>query len=418
MAHSRLAFVLLAFLAAPGVLLAQGVPQGPEFRVNSYITGRQSFPVAAFDSAGNFVVLWESYGDGTGLGLGISGQRYSGGGAPQGGEFRVNSYITSTQRYPSVASDPAGNFVVAWQSFTQDGSGWGIFAQRYTSTGAPLGGEFRVNTHTLSEQWYPSMASDSAGNFVVTWSSRYQDGDFDGIFAQRYASNGAPLGGEFRVNTYTTEAQKFSSVAVDSAGNFVVVWESFEPFPGGIFAQRYANTGIPLGGEFRISSITITSAHHPWVASDSAGNFVVVWASHFLDGSGWGIFAQRIASNGTSLGGAFRVNSYTTSHQYFPSVASDSAGNFVVAWDSITQDGSDWGAFAQRYASTGAPAGGEFQLNTYTTNDQREPVVAADPAGNFVVVWQSYTQDGSSYGVFAQRYSMIVPVELQSFRVE
>jgi hypothetical protein len=32
------------------------------------------------------------------------------------------------------------------------------------------------------------------------------------------------------------------------------------------------------------------------------------------------------------------------------------------------------------------------------------PAVAADGAGNFVVVWESYTQDGSSDGIFgAQR---------------
>jgi hypothetical protein len=37
---------------------------------------------------------------------------------------------------------------------------------------------------------------------------------------------------------------------------------------------------------------------------------------------------------------------------------------------------------------------------------------------DFVVVWQSNTQDGSSYGIFGQRYSQIVPVELMRFGVE
>ena len=34
------------------------------------------------------------------------------------------------------------------------------------------------------------------------------------------------------------------------------------------------------------------------------------------------------------------------------------------------------------------------------------------------VVWASNLQDGSSLGVFGQRYNMIVPVELMHFRVE
>jgi hypothetical protein len=46
------------------------------------------------------------------------------------------------------------------------------------------------------------------------------------------------------------------------------------------------------------------------------------------------------------------------------------------------------------------------------------PVAVADPSGNFVVFWTTYGQDGSSYGSFGQRYSMMVPVELQDFRVE
>ena len=51
-----------------------------------------------------------------------------------------------------------------------------------------------------------------------------------------------------------------------------------------------------------------------------------------------------------------------------PSVASDAAGNFVVVWDSADQDGSDVGVFGQRYASSGAPLGPEFRVNTYTTS--------------------------------------------------
>jgi len=34
------------------------------------------------------------------------------------------------------------------------------------------------------------------------------------------------------------------------------------------------------------------------------------------------------------------------------------------------------------------------------------------------VVWHSYLQDGSSNGVFGQRYSQMVPVELVHFGVE
>jgi hypothetical protein len=52
-------------------------------------------------------------------------------GDPLGPEFRVNTYTTSLQLYPWVSADPAGNFVVVWSSNLQDGSGLGVFGQRY-----------------------------------------------------------------------------------------------------------------------------------------------------------------------------------------------------------------------------------------------------------------------------------------------
>jgi hypothetical protein len=106
------------------------------------------------------------------------------------------------------------------------------------------------------------------------------------------------------------------------------------------------------------------------------------------------------AQGGDPLGPEFRVNTYTTYFQSHPALASDSSGNFVVVWQSDVQDGSYWGVFGQRYASTGAPLGPQFRVNTYTTGDQRFPAVASGPSGEFVVVWVSDAQDGAYWDVF------------------
>ena len=86
-------------------------------------------------------------------------------------------------------------------------------------------------------------------------------------------------------------------------------------------------------------------------------------------------------------------------------MAADGSGNFVVAWDSLFEDGSERGVFGTRFNSAGSPVGGEFQVNTFTTGDQIGPAVAAGAAGDFVVAWNSKYQDGSTYGVFGQRLS-------------
>ena len=160
---------------------------------------------------------------------------------------------------------------------------------------------------------------------------------------------------------------------------------------------------------------------------DSSGNFVIAWVS-FGDGSGYGVYAKRYNAAGqelarpsgvpAGLGNEFRVNTYTTQRQSRPAAASDSSGNFVIIWRRRTQDGSGYGVFGQRHASTGEPLGDEFRVNTYTTGSQFKPAVASSASGHFVVVWQSNYQDGSDFGIFGQRYNMIVPVELMNFRVE
>jgi hypothetical protein len=411
--------VLLGFVAlvsVPRVAWAQGNRLGPEFRVNTYTTNYQFRAAVASDGPGNFVVVWDSVVQ-DGSYNGVFGQRYDSSGAPLGQEFRVNTYTTGPQGLASVASDTSFNFVVAWTSL-QDGSSYGVFGQRYASTGAPLGGEFRVNTYTTAAQGLPSVGVDTSGNFVVVWES-YQDGSIYGIFGQRYASTGAPLGPEFRVNTFTTGSQYNPAVASSASGRFVVVWSSPQDGSGdGVFGQRYDNAGVPLGPEFRVNTYTTGGQYRPAVASDTGGNFVVVWTSQLQDGSSNGVFGQRYDSSGASLGPEFRVNSYTTDNQSAPSIAADTSGNFVVVWDSVAQDGSSNGVFGQRYLFSGTPEGPEFRVNTYTTDLQFRAAVAADGAGRFVVAWTSNTQDGSGYGVFGQRYGLIVPVELMQFRVE
>ena len=63
----------------------------------------------------------------------------------------------------------------------------------------------------------------------------------------------------------------------------------------------------------------------------------------------------------------------------------------------------------QRFSSAGAAQGSEFQINTYTTGDQGVPALCCGAAGTFVVAWDSDTRDGSDFGVFGQRFAFGLP---------
>ena len=415
------AILLLALVAVPRAGWAQGgVPIGPEFRVNTFTTNQQFAPSVAADPEARFVIVWQSYGQ-DGSGGGAFGQRYFITGLPQGPEFRVNTFTTGHQYEPSAAMTGGGNFVVAWRS-TQEGSATGIFGQRFSSGGAPAGPEFRVNTYTTGQQYQAAAAIDLSGNFVVVWSSAGQDGDAAGVFGQRFAAgSGVPIGPEFRVNTSTTGTQYRPAVAAAPLGGFVVVWQDGTVGGGdttGVLGQRYDASGAPLGPEFQVETYTTSFQGFPSVATDASGDFVVVWHSGGQDGSGAGVFGQRYSSTGDPVGPEFRVNTYTTGLQGAPAVTVDGAGNFAVVWASVAQDNPDTGVYGQRFASSGTPLGAEFRVNTYTTDIQAGVSVASIGGGTFVVAWQSQGQDGSAYGIFSQRYSAILPVELMRFGVE
>jgi hypothetical protein len=212
-------------------------------------------------------------------------------------------------------------------------------------------------------------------------------------------------------------------VAADASGNFVVVWQSYgssgtDSSGYSIQGQRYSSDGSTRGAEFQVNSYTMGLQRNASVAAKSNGDFVVVWDtpdSSGTDTNGSSIEGQRYASDGSTQGAEFQVNSYTTGDQQFPSVAADADGDFVVVWHSSGSSGTDTSGesiHGQRYASDGPTLGAEFQVNTYTANDQVTASVGANKYGDFVVVWSSYAYPTDPWirNIQGQRYSVAAAV--------
>ncbi|WP_143854090.1 beta strand repeat-containing protein [Nostoc sp. 'Peltigera membranacea cyanobiont' 210A] len=256
-------------------------------------------------------------------------------------EFKINTYTNSNQSNPTVAMDADGDFVISWSSYTQDGSSNGIYAQRYNSAGVAVGGEFKVNTYTNSTQYNPTVAMDADGDFVISWNSYGQDGSSWGIYAQRYNSAGVAVGGEFKVNTYTNSDQYNPTVAMDADGDFVISWNSYgqDGSSNGIYAQRYNGAGVAVGGEFKINTYTNSNQNTPTVAMDADGDFVISWTSLGQDGSGYGIYAQRynnpVITSGSISALAYTENA-TTAIDSGITVSDVDSANLVSATVSIT----------------------------------------------------------------------------------
>src|SRR5438876_785337 len=106
----------------------------------------------------------------------------------------------------------------------------------------PVGPEFQVNT-TAPVADAPgdvAAASDAAADFVIVCTSDAAgtNGDLN-IYARRYNSAGVPQGNDFQVNATLNPTQSSvpdaPAVAMDAAGDFIVVWEKSAPAGSSFF---------------------------------------------------------------------------------------------------------------------------------------------------------------------------------------
>jgi len=222
------------------------------------------------------VITWVSNRDGD---RDIYAQHYSRDGSLFGASIKVNDdSISAYQSNPSISTDRSGNFVIAWEDHRNGYSD--IYAQRYSSGRKALKDNFKVNDDEESSgQGSSCISSDECGNFVIAWIDR-RDGH-RGIYAQRYSHDGSPLGINFKVNNVNGVGNP--SISSDGIGDFVITWKG----DGGIYSQRYFSDGNAYEGNFLITKsgrepdIAIRNGriYTTWVDNRDNGTGDDVWAN-------------------------------------------------------------------------------------------------------------------------------------------
>ena len=192
-------------------------------------------------------------------------------------------------------------------------------------------------------------------------------------------------------------------------------------------AEPSSCRGLRAGELFLLDS---GAQYEPAMADLGNGKFIVTWRDDHgsyhdtndndsTTGSSYDVRGQiftTVDDNGDALttpealGGDFRINTWTSSSQYLPSVTALEGTNagFVVTWqdDSGQNGGSSSDIRGQLFDITGTPVGDEFMANTYISSQQVDPSVASLADGGFMVTWESSGQDGSGYGIYGQRFDV------------
>ena len=156
-----------------------------------------------------------------------------------------------------------------------------------------------TNGVLILSAWYECPFVDNQGNIstcdiVAQFATATADGTLQGVGGNQRVNTGDPAGTE----------QFNASVAMNPAGQSVIVWRDYRTGPqGDVFAQRFDASGQPVGSNIPVSAGDGEIYHRPEVEMLDDGRFMVVWT----DSSSVGFRGRgrRFEADGTSQGGPF-----------------------------------------------------------------------------------------------------------------
>lgn len=389
----------------PSRMLSTGSSPVKDTLINQYTIGDQDAANIALLTDGSFVFTWQSQGN-DGSGFGIGARKFSSNANSFYSEFVVNTYVSSDQTGPCIASLPDGGFIISWTSSGQISTGKEVYAQRYQANCTRSGSEFLVNVNVTSDQQASNIADLADGGYVIVWQSYGQDGDDQGIFAQVYNSDNTVKKPEFQVNTYYQSAQQGPVVTALLNGKFVVSWysDNQDTWGKGIYAQMFNLDGTRFNTEFQVNTYFNGDQYRPTIAALANGGFIICYNSVGGDGNGYGALCQRFDAVGNRVGTELVASVSTAGNQGSPYVASLGNDGFLVAWDSNAAPATKYNIYMQKYDLSGVRQfSADQQVNNDTTVDHQLPVVIGLSNGTYIVAWQSNNgEDQSSNGVYAR----------------
>ncbi len=321
---------------------------GGEVLVTQTSTGIQEKPAVAMSEAGKVIVVWASS---------ISNQNSSDIYArifqlnvPETNEFLVNSTTVKAQTDPAVAINSSGDFVITWDSWDQDGGDRGVYMRKFSSSGAILTNETLVNQTTAYSQAKPRVKYFADGRYIIVWESFKQDGDGYGVYGRIFNADDSPAANEFQVNTNTVDYQWYADVETFDDNSFVVVWCSWEQdgYDGGIYFQRFNSSGVKVVAETIVNKSTSYYQWLPKVNKLEGNKFAVVWSSWKQDGSREGIYTIFIDENNKANTFETQINKYEFSFQWEPDFIVKNSNEILAVWASWQQFNKDYDIIARR----------------------------------------------------------------------
>ncbi|MBN1349708.1 T9SS type A sorting domain-containing protein [candidate division KSB1 bacterium] len=352
----------------------------------------QESPAIAMNQYGYAVICWTDERNGN---QDIYAQIYSAKGFPLGKNFKVSDDGgTAGQRFPDVAVDNTGCFVITWEDYRDDPGYGDIYAQRFEANGEPIESNFKVNRDDPGrDQRTPAIATDANGNFVICWfDARYPQG----IYAQRFDSSGTASPEEKIQITDEVISCQTPAISMSQNGNYVVTWMQNCPGSDDIYTQIIDNTGARVGSNLVVSEHPEPrrNASQPDVALAENGDFMITWY-HLGDVS---VHAKLYSRDGALLRGPFMVHEMpgeSGNYNQYPAIAANPAGGYAIVWTASPDGDND--IYRRNFDADGLPTGHSFRVNDPDYR-QLKPDIGLDNRGISVMAWEDSRSGNDIYG--------------------
>lgn len=309
---------------------------------------------------------------------------------------------STIEGFPDIAPlvGSASSFVVVHPtfytlSFSNTTESYIVNAEIVDSTGGQAQRIESMQIDNINESTAEAIVTSTVNDdFLVVWGGQLE------VASQRVGSDQSLVGNQENLgvspNRYTYPAAATNS----DTGEQIVVWADRNGLTR-IAGQRIGTDGAPIGNVFQINTGTLTTDRPAIAWNPIKQEYLVTWESFGspgTDNEGWSVIGRRLAADGMPIANDFQINDFTTGDQRHPSVAPMAGGtDFFVIWQGTASPGDDndgWSVQGRRVDVTG-PVDTDIQINTITAGDQKDPALAILPnGGEAVVVWQSATSPG------------------------
>ncbi|HEY2293545.1 MAG TPA: hypothetical protein VGM86_22805 [Thermoanaerobaculia bacterium] len=269
----------------------------------------------------------------------------------------------------------------------------------------PLDDPFQVNVRREAFETSPHVATNRAGDFVVTWAGGTLESGNPGtegrLYARRFGADGRPATGEIQVADQVAPFATSSAVALMGDGSFAVAFSQWRQTPSSTVLTLKVRWYTPEGAARGDAVVVRSPGDVVSMATAGDGGVVLAWSQGFDTGLP-PVWARAYGPDRAPLGPAVLV----APSGVRATVAAAADGSFAVAWQDLSPARNPRDRVSRvalrRFAPDGSPRGKTLDVaGSFRFDGLDDPLLmifaGVDGDGNVLVVWsQIFGAPGTS----------------------